>query len=130
MGACVHGFVLPFVHLPIGVYVPHVGAFRPRASMLRASALSCGAAGVRPPGLGAGRGSVGRAMSGCPGEVLDRYPPPVWLVVIEAPDTHVDEVVRGTLSQGEELPSTDVGSPVTYDFSSCFFPKFKKSAKR
>ena len=50
-----------------------------------------------------------------PGEVRDPSQPPVWLVVVELLDPHVDEVVRGTLSQGEErlkLPHKDVGSPV------------------
>ena len=51
----------------------------------------------------------------CPGEVRDPYPPLVRLVVVEPPGPYVDEVVRGTLSQGEErleLPHTDVGSPM------------------
>ena len=49
----------------------------------------------------------------CPGEVRDQCQPLVWLVVVEAPYPHVDEVVQGTLSRGEEgleLPHADVGS--------------------
>ena len=48
----------------------------------------------------------------CPGKEWDPYPPLVRLVVVEPPAPHVDEVVRGTLSRGEErleLPHTDVG---------------------
>ena len=82
--------------------------------MLRSSAFSCGAARVRPPGLGAGlTGGRWGDERVCPGEMRDPYPPLLRLVVVEPPDPHVDEVLRGTLSQGEErleLPHADVGS--------------------
>ena len=48
-----------------------------------------------------------------PGEVRDPYLPLLWLVAVEAPDPHVNEVVRGALSGVEErleLPYADVGS--------------------
>ena len=50
------------------------------------------------------------------GRVRDPYPPLVWVVVVEPPDRHVDEVIWGTLSQAEEhleLPHTDVGSSMS-----------------
>ena len=76
--------------------------------------LRCGS---RPACGGGCRSGLGRRDNKrvCRGEVRDPYPPPVWLVVVETPDPHVNEVVQGTLSQGEErleLPHTHVGSPV------------------
>ena len=43
----------------------------------------------------------------------DPYALPVWLVVVELPDPHVDEVVWGALPGGEELlelSDADVGT--------------------
>ena len=43
----------------------------------------------------------------------DQYALLLWLVVVEPPDPHVHEVIRGTLSRGEErleLRGADVGS--------------------
>ena len=49
----------------------------------------------------------------CPGNLWDPYQPLIWLVVVEPPDPHVDEVVSGALPGAElclELPYADVGS--------------------
>ena len=56
----------------------------------------------------------------CPGEVRNPYPLLVRLVIDEPPDPHVDEVVQGTLSQGEErleFSHTDVCSRMSEEGS-------------